>query len=600
VLQSSCGVLMFSSTGVLLLYELTPAGTPGRAVWSSHIAPANSSTTLSPTTNSTNSANSTNSTNSTITASSANRTANSTTNSTSTNATAAASSAAAAIAAASALPVGTSPAYALKLSYDGLLLSYIPGQPPIDLWDNGVSFPPSAPFQLDIACNASKPSLVEKDTYGNVVWDSGATDIVAGSALALMQSAAGTEPLGSFVRVAVQLTPADSLKAGQAKDSVSSSSVITASQLTGGSSTSVSGAAAATADASSGSSSGGSMSDAVDQSQAMAAAAGKAIMWPSSNGDSSSNGRRSTWSQSLVFLDNGQLKAGFDLALGGALAFLSRAAEPGLNLINAHDPGRLVQQSYFGSPDNSSWQQYGQQIKWRYNPVQAGSSGQQLGALLDHNLNYSSQCFSSRSLPRHWATDELLPEVQMWQTICLRGGLVDMSFQMKYTGALGPGHCCWLGGADAWPAGLLARTPQVLVGGLRCELRLSGWPACLLAVLLASQAPCPGHGLCSCCKACATPSPLLPHPYGHTSCAGTHLPSTPRSPPPTTPQAPSGTTRQGRRCQRCTSTAASPHWWPTQAASPGQATRPTPAPRRPTTPALCHSTGTPQSAGWPT
>jgi hypothetical protein len=79
------------------------------------------------------------------------------------------------------------------------------------------------------------------------------------------------------------------------------------------------------------------------------------------------------WAKSRLFESSKVLpQAGFDMSLGGALAYLSssNSSSPDLNLVNDWDPGRLVQQTYYGSPDNSSWVQWGKRVQWRYNPVQ--------------------------------------------------------------------------------------------------------------------------------------------------------------------------------------------------------------------------------------
>jgi hypothetical protein len=66
--------------------------------------------------------------------------------------------------------------------------------------------------------------------------------------------------------------------------------------------------------------------------------------------------------------------------------------------------------------------------------LQGGSNDLQLGAVLERSVNASSRCLSSRSMPRHWATGQLLDEVMLSQTICLEGRMVVMRMGMKYSG----------------------------------------------------------------------------------------------------------------------------------------------------------------------
>ena len=51
----------------------------------------------------------------------------------------------------------------------------------------------------------------------------------------------------------------------------------------------------------------------------------------------------------LETLDNGVLRVGLSRDHGGSLAYLSRSGEDD-NLINVHDLGRYVQQSYYSGP----------------------------------------------------------------------------------------------------------------------------------------------------------------------------------------------------------------------------------------------------------
>lgn len=69
----------------------------------------------------------------------------------------------------------------------------------------------------------------------------------------------------------------------------------------------------------------------------------------------------------LKRISNGQISVGLKPETGGAIAWV--AAEPGgKNLVNAHDRGRLIQQSYYGKADGSLWNKQ----SWRWNPVQGG------------------------------------------------------------------------------------------------------------------------------------------------------------------------------------------------------------------------------------
>ena len=53
--------------------------------------------------------------------------------------------------------------------------------------------------------------------------------------------------------------------------------------------------------------------------------------------------------EQMSFLDNGTIRIGVDLDIGGTITFLARS-NGGENLINSHDLGRQVQQSYYSGP----------------------------------------------------------------------------------------------------------------------------------------------------------------------------------------------------------------------------------------------------------
>ena len=71
-----------------------------------------------------------------------------------------------------------------------------------------------------------------------------------------------------------------------------------------------------------------------------------------------------TW----AYLDNGAIRIGVDRSRGAAIGFLALSSDR-RNLLNHHDEGRFIQQSYYGDPDGSMWEKK----PWVYNPVQGGS-----------------------------------------------------------------------------------------------------------------------------------------------------------------------------------------------------------------------------------
>ena len=54
------------------------------------------------------------------------------------------------------------------------------------------------------------------------------------------------------------------------------------------------------------------------------------------------------FSENMKYLDNGKIKIGVDLDLGGAITFLAPAGKK--NMINNYDYGRQIQMSFYSGP----------------------------------------------------------------------------------------------------------------------------------------------------------------------------------------------------------------------------------------------------------
>lgn len=72
-------------------------------------------------------------------------------------------------------------------------------------------------------------------------------------------------------------------------------------------------------------------------------------------------------------IDNGTVTVGIDREKGGAIVWLSWRGHPG-NAVNLHDPGRLIQQSYYAGQllDRTAEGQSAAWTPWPWNPIQAG------------------------------------------------------------------------------------------------------------------------------------------------------------------------------------------------------------------------------------
>jgi hypothetical protein len=88
--------------------------------------------------------------------------------------------------------------------------------------------------------------------------------------------------------------------------------------------------------------------------------------------------------------------------------------EDDVNLINACDTGRLVQQSFYGTKGNSlekpqdsyicgTYAPSGVEIEWPYNPVQGGDKYQNLSQLVD--VQFTDSKIYTKCRPMDWAKD---------------------------------------------------------------------------------------------------------------------------------------------------------------------------------------------------
>ncbi len=84
---------------------------------------------------------------------------------------------------------------------------------------------------------------------------------------------------------------------------------------------------------------------------------------------------------------------GIDLGWGGTINYVSDKQCPisGVeNMINKHDTGRLVQQSYYGTGEQEGidfvWGSFNGSDKWPYNPVQGGCQGNLASRLIDFSV----------------------------------------------------------------------------------------------------------------------------------------------------------------------------------------------------------------------
>ncbi len=104
------------------------------------------------------------------------------------------------------------------------------------------------------------------------------------------------------------------------------------------------------------------------------------------------------------YIENDRFKLGVRLSWGGGINYLrDYDGQRGLtNLINNADTGRLVQQSYYGTQKEGSYQAGSyNNAQWKYNPVQGGDVYQNHSRIIDIVVNEYSVYVKSQ--PQDWS-----------------------------------------------------------------------------------------------------------------------------------------------------------------------------------------------------
>ena len=122
-----------------------------------------------------------------------------------------------------------------------------------------------------------------------------------------------------------------------------------------------------------------------------------------------------------VYVENSRFKLGVDLSWGGAVSYLEDKSCPvsGLgNLVNKHDTGRLIQQSFYGVQQNEEYTPgISFDVTWRYNPVQGGDQYGNASRLIDVVITETSIYIKAQ--PQDWALNNALTPSYMENTYTL-------------------------------------------------------------------------------------------------------------------------------------------------------------------------------------
>jgi len=122
--------------------------------------------------------------------------------------------------------------------------------------------------------------------------------------------------------------------------------------------------------------------------------------------------------EDLLSIDNGTIRVGIDRDMGAAITWLSWNKYR-KNLINIHDPGRLIQQSYYAgiSLDRTGEGQSNAWSPWPWNPIQGG--GVSSWARVTEFKRIDDGTLFAETVPKLWdmPNEEAAAVMRQWTSI---------------------------------------------------------------------------------------------------------------------------------------------------------------------------------------
>ncbi len=118
----------------------------------------------------------------------------------------------------------------------------------------------------------------------------------------------------------------------------------------------------------------------------------------------------------MSHLDNGTIRIGVDLDIGGTITFLSRSQDA-VSLINSHDLGRQVQQSYYAGPHPFGQAHPGWK-NWPWNPIGSGDVYNHPSRVVGHSND--GKTLYIKTIPMQWALNNVPGECTFETWISLK------------------------------------------------------------------------------------------------------------------------------------------------------------------------------------
>lgn len=135
----------------------------------------------------------------------------------------------------------------------------------------------------------------------------------------------------------------------------------------------------------------------------------------------------STNSEGTYYIENDRYRLGIRMSWGGGINYLrDKDGQRGMtNLINQADTGRLVQQSYYGTKKEGSYQAgVYNNSQWKYNPVQGGDVFQNHSRIID--IVVTDYSVYIKAQPQDWSLNNQITPSYMENTYTLYADYVQV------------------------------------------------------------------------------------------------------------------------------------------------------------------------------
>jgi len=133
----------------------------------------------------------------------------------------------------------------------------------------------------------------------------------------------------------------------------------------------------------------------------------------------------------MSWLDNGTIRLGVDLSLGGAVTYL-HGPGPGENMINSYDWGRQIQMSFYSGPSPFAPEGHELHPRWNglgWNPIQSGDCYNNRSRTIEHRNDENG--IYVKSIPMIWPLNAYPGECTFETWYALKGNTVEVRCRIQ-------------------------------------------------------------------------------------------------------------------------------------------------------------------------